>query len=195
MFALGYTRIVDPSRLKDIVPGMQKRFPDHQGVASIVIQYNQMMAQQAQQEAIKNKTPQIGSIAPDFTLNDVNGKPVYLSKLKGKYVLVDFWASWCGPCRSESPYLVAAHNKFKNKNFTILGVSLDDNKNDWLEAIKEDKFDWLQVSDLKGMDSPVGDLYGFSAIPFNVLIDPQGKIIATELRGDNLEQKLGEILK
>ncbi len=195
MFALGYTRIVDPSRLKDIVPGMQKRFPDHQGVASIVIQYNQMMAQQAQQEAIKNKTPQIGSIAPDFTLNDVNGKPVSLSKLKGKYVLVDFWASWCGPCRSESPYLVAAHNKFKNKNFTILGVSLDDNKNDWLEAIKEDKFDWLQVSDLKGMDSPVGDLYGFSAIPFNVLIDPQGKIIATELRGDNLEQKLGEILK
>ncbi|MBP9099597.1 MAG: TlpA family protein disulfide reductase, partial [Ferruginibacter sp.] len=155
----------------------------------------QMMAQQARQEAIKNKTPQIGSIAPDFTLNDVNGKPISLSKLKGKYVLVDFWASWCGPCRSESPYLVAAHNKFKNKNFTILGVSLDDNKNDWLEAIKEDKFDWLQVSDLKGMDSPVGDLYGFSAIPYNVLIDPQGKIIAAELRGDNLDQKLGEILK
>ena len=154
-----------------------------------------MMAQQAQQEAIKNKTPQIGSIAPDFTLNDVNGKPISLSKLKGKYVLVDFWASWCGPCRSERPYLVAAQDQFKDKNFTILGVSLDDNKNDWLEAIKEDKFDWLQVSDLKGMDSPVGDLYGFSAIPYNVLIDPQGKIIATELRGDNLEQKLGEILK
>ena len=191
MFALGYTRNIDPARLKNIVPGMQKRFPNHQGIASIIIQYNQMMAQQA----IENKTPKVGSIAPDFTLNDTNGKPISLNQLKGKYVLVDFWASWCGPCRSESPYLVAAYNKFKNKNFTILGVSLDDNKNDWLEAIKEDKFDWQQVSDLKGMDSPVGDLYGFSAIPYNVLIDPQGKIIAAELRGETLEQTLGEILK
>ena len=97
----------------------------------------------------------IGSMAPDFTLNDKNGKPVSLSQLRGKYVLVDFWASWCGPCRGENPNVVAVHNQFKDKNFTILGVSLDDSKDSWLKAVEEDHREWLQVSDLKGWNRSV----------------------------------------
>jgi peroxiredoxin len=137
----------------------------------------------------------LGKPAPDFTLPDANGKPISLSSFRGKYVLVDFWASWCKPCRFENPNVVAAYNKFKNKNFTVLGVSLDENKNDWIEAVKKDGLTWTHISDLKRWDSQVIPLYQIEGIPYNVLLDPQGNVIAEELRGGDLEAKLAEVLK
>ena len=134
-------------------------------------------------------------MAPELTMNDINDKPFSLSQLRGKYVLIDFWASWCMPCREENPNVVAAFNQFKNKNFTVLGVSLDKNKQSWLDAIKEDKLIWQQISDLKYWSSAATPLYGIDGIPYNVLIDPQGKIIATRLTGNALQNKLTEVLK
>ncbi|MGN6399913.1 MAG: redoxin domain-containing protein [Flavisolibacter sp.] len=133
--------------------------------------------------------------APDFTMPDTTGKPVSLSSFKGKYVLIDFWASWCGPCRAENPNVVKAYNQFKDKNFTILGVSLDKNKNAWLEAIKSDGLTWNHVSDLKYWDNAAAALYGVQSIPYNVLVDPSGRIIAEELRGNDLMETLGKVLK
>ena len=139
--------------------------------------------------------PEVGMEAPDFTMNDVDGKSFSLHQLRGSYVLVDFWASWCGPCRGENPYVVQAYNKFKNKNFTVLGVSLDEDKEAWLSAIKEDRLTWKHISDLKGWSSQAISLYGFDGIPYNVLIDPKGKIIATELREQALEAMLSKTLQ
>ncbi|MDN3548838.1 TlpA disulfide reductase family protein [Mucilaginibacter aquaedulcis] len=145
--------------------------------------------------ASKNATD-IGAQAPAFTLNDVNDKPVSLSAFKGKYVLLDFWASWCVPCRNENPNVVKVYKQYKEKNFTVLGVSLDrpGKKNDWLAAIKADGLEWTQVSDLKFWNSEVAKLYGVTAIPQNYLIDPNGKIIGKNLRGEELNQKLAELL-
>ncbi len=109
--------------------------------------------------------------------------------------MVDFWASWCGPCRGENPNVVAAYNKYKDKNFTILGVSLDDDKSAWQQAVKKDGLTWNHMSDLKQWESAAVSTYQFNGIPFNVLIDPAGKIIATSLRGSDLDQKLAEVLK
>jgi peroxiredoxin/ribulose bisphosphate carboxylase small subunit len=141
------------------------------------------------------KITAIGKTAPDFTQPDTLGNNVTLSSLRGKYVLVDFWASWCGPCRAENPNLVETFNKYKDKGFTVLGVSLDQpgKKNAWLAAIHKDNLTWTQVSDLKFWDNEVAVLYGVKAIPTNLLLDPQGKIIAKDLRGEDLSKKLAEL--
>jgi peroxiredoxin len=143
----------------------------------------------------KMKATSIGAIAPDFTQNDANGTPVKLSSFRGKYVLLDFWASWCGPCRQENPNVVKAYNKYKTKKFTIVGVSLDrpDGRADWMAAVKNDGLTWTQVSDLKFWNNEAAALYFVSSIPQNYLIGPDGKIIAKNLRGEDLENKLAEI--
>ncbi|MCD0489230.1 AhpC/TSA family protein [Pedobacter sp. MC2016-14] len=138
----------------------------------------------------------IGAMAPEFTQNDVNDKPVKLSDFKGKYVLIDFWASWCGPCRAENPSVVRAYNEYKDKNFTVLGVSLDQpgKKDAWLAAIEKDGLTWTQVSDLQFWNNAVAKQYGVRSIPQNYLVDPAGKIVAKNLRGEALDKKLAELL-
>ena len=199
MFALGYTRGIAPEELKTVVPNLAKRFPAHEGVKTIITQYNEMMVKKDtpanDKPSPKNGKPTVGNLAPDFTMMDTEGKSFSQSSLQGKYVLVDFWASWCGPCRGENPNVVANYNKYKTKNFTILGISLDEDKTKWLEAIKKDNLTWKHVSDLKGWNNATVAMYGFDGIPYNVLIDPSGKIIATELRGEGLGKKLGEVLR
>ena len=137
----------------------------------------------------------LGDEAPEIALPDTEGNISKLSALRGKYVLIDFWAAWCGPCRREAPNLVRVYNKYKDKGFEIYGVSLDRDKNSWLGAIESDNLDWVHVSDLKYWQSEVVGLYGFSGIPYTVLIDREGKIIAKGLRGEQLENKLTDIFK
>ncbi|MGN7824563.1 redoxin domain-containing protein [Chitinophaga sp. 22536] len=139
----------------------------------------------------------IGVIAPEFTQNDTLGHPVALKDFRGKYVLVDFWASWCGPCRQENPNVVEAFHKYKDKNFTILGVSLDNEngKSFWMQAIHDDKLQWTQVSDLKGWKNEAAKMYGVQGIPANFLIGPDGKIVGKNLRGEALEKKLASLLQ
>ncbi|MBA3663310.1 MAG: AhpC/TSA family protein [Bacteroidetes bacterium] len=141
------------------------------------------------------KGTMVGYPATNFSQNTPDGKPLKLSDFKGKYVLVDFWASWCGPCRQENPNVVAAFSKYKDKGFTILGVSFDSNKDKWVEAIQKDNLTWSHVSDLKGWGNEVGKMYSITSIPQNILVGKDGKIIAKNLRGAALEEKLAEIIK
>lgn len=136
----------------------------------------------------------IGTMAKDFTQNGADGKPIKLSDYKNKYVLVDFWASWCGPCRAENPNILTVYKKYNLKNFTVLSVSIDTDKMNWLDAIKEDKLPWMQVSDLKAKNE-AALLYGITSIPANVLIDPSGKIIAKDIKGLELRDKIAELLE
>jgi thiol-disulfide isomerase/thioredoxin len=141
------------------------------------------------------RTAVVGRPAIEFTEKDIDGRLVTLSSYRGKYVLIDFWASWCHPCRAENPNVTAAYHKFKDKGLNILSVSLDGGREAWLKAVKQDKLEWTQVSNLKAFDDEVVVKYGIHSIPRNFLIDPTGKIVAMDLRGPELEEKLGEIFK
>ena len=144
---------------------------------------------------IKIKSISIGSVAPDIILNDTSGVPISLASLRGKYVLLDFWAAWCRPCREENPNIVENYNNYKSYGFDVYQVSLDRTKEDWVRGIKQDKLPWINVSDLKYYQSEAAELYNVDRIPSAFLLDPDGKIIAkhTDLRGPNLSRKLAEI--
>ena len=203
LFELGYyqssannpntgLRPIENDEVLAIINGVVKDNPNHVSLAGLK---KNLDAQTQAAPGAPDAEKWVGKPAPDFTLPDVNGKQVSLSSFKGKYVLIDFWASWCKPCRMENPNVVAAYNKFKNKNFTILGVSLDESKEAWLSAIKADNLTWPHVSDLKQWESMVIPLYQFNGIPYNVLLDPLGNVIAEGLRGADLEAKLAQVIK
>ena len=141
------------------------------------------------------KNVQIGAVAPAFTQPTPEGKQVALASYRGRYVLVDFWASWCKPCRAENPALLKAYNTFKSRNFDVLSVSIDNNRDKWLKAIADDQLPWTQVSDLHGGDGEVPRLYGIHSIPQNFLLDPQGKILAVNLHGAELEAALARFIR
>lgn len=190
LYALGILqyRKTDSAVLKPLVAKLTNRFPDNDELKKISADYRALLAKQS-------KVLSTGKAAPLFSLPDTLGQVIPLESFIGKYTLVDFWASWCPPCRKENPSLVKVFNMYKEKNFTILGVSLDKDKASWLEAIHKDGLSWQQVSDLKEWDSDIVSLYNIEAIPFNVLLNPEGKIIAMNLNGASLEEKLSEVLK
>lgn len=172
---------VDETELDSIV----SKFPADLSKSEYVVKLKELIAEQ--------KKTAIGVVAPDFTMNDANGKPVQLSSLRGKVVLLDFWASWCAPCRQENPNVVKMYQEFHPKGFEILGVSLDRTKEDWLKAIKDDNLGWIHVSDLQYWQNAAARLYGVNSIPQSFLLDKDGKIIAKGLRGEKLAAKLKEL--
>ncbi|WP_341837114.1 TlpA disulfide reductase family protein [Chitinophaga pollutisoli] len=203
---------------EELVADMVKRFPDAYASVDLMDLFTQSSIQPGLVEPMYNtlsrrmqhsekvlrwkprldqaKQAMAGTVtAPAFIINDIEGNPISLDSYKGSYVLVDFWASWCAPCRAENPNVMAAYEKFRDKGFTVLGVSLDEDKGRWLKAISEDKLPWKQVCDFKAFKSEVKDLYDITSIPANVLVDPNGKIVGKDLRGEHLHQRLAELIK
>lgn len=190
----------DPANLDVLMKvseAFNKKNPGSPIAKSMENQVQQIAAGFKEFQAYKqsSQATQSGGVAPEIALKNPEGKVIKLSSLRGKIVLIDFWASWCGPCRKENPNVVRLYNQYKNKGFTIYSVSLDKDAEAWKRAIASDNLSWPNhVSDLLHWDSPMPQLYGFNGIPYTVLIDKQGKIIGTNLRGAALEQKLKEIL-
>lgn len=196
LYAMGIgSQTMPVEELKPIVDAVAKRFPEHNGIAQLKSMFAIKAAPKNDPGQGNSNYALMNKQAPELTMPDVNGKMVSLSDFRGKYVLVDFWASWCAPCRQENPHVVDAYNRFKDKNFTILGVSLDGEKEDWLKAIKNDNLNWTHISDLKQWESSAVPAYNIDGIPFNVLLDPTGKIIASSLRGEQLSNTLAAVLK
>lgn len=172
----------NPEYYQKVTESLYKKYPNSQFVAMLHDEYK------------ATSRTAIGAVAPEITLPTPEGNTLSLSSLRGKVVLLDFWASWCKPCRVENPNVVRLYNKYKDKGFTVFSVSLDKSKEDWVEAIKKDNLSWPNhVSDLKMWDTPMVELYNFNGIPQTFLIDREGKIIAKNLRGEELEKKLAEL--
>ena len=179
---MGLASQIDGAELDSIA----SKFPPEISKSEYVIQLKKMVDEM--------KKTAIGVVAPDFTMNDPEGKPVQLSSLRGKVVLIDFWASWCGPCRQENPNVVKLYQKYNSKGFEIIGVSLDRVKDEWVKAIKDDQLSWIHVSDLQFWQNTAARLYSVNSIPMTYLLDKEGKIIAKGLKTAQLEEKLDQLL-
>lgn len=182
---------------------LRQRKPDSAAAIAIADQFGKVYKERARsfvsiqpaEKTVKIPVAPVGSVAPDFVQNNMEGKPVKLSDLRSKYILIDFWASWCGPCRKVNPDLVALYREFKGPKFEILGVSLDQDAGKWKAAVEKDQLTWLHVSDLKGWKNEVAQQYDVRAIPQNLLLDPSGKVVARNLTIDELENQLSNLLK